>query len=477
MKKYLAKLIASVVMSALIVMPVQAAPDTETIQTEIDSAQNEADSLQTQLRSVLNRIYTLESQMITTGEKIIQATADLESAEELEQQQYEDMKLRIKYIYEEGSNNTLEKLFTSGSFSELLSQAEYIQSMHSYDREMLNEYAATKDKVAELKSTLETEMAELETMQTEFSDQQASLNSTIASKQTEVSDLNDQLQTAVQATAEEMQIADNTEVQSQAADTEEQNQMDENQVAAVDDITENSDINDSIDNTPDDTDDDTSNNTMDDQHQNSEPAATTEITITADEAETQKPVYDTEKEAAEDNTNNNNDSDNSTNNTANETSNTTNSDTDSNTNNASSTNDTESNNTNTDDSASDTTSNTSSDTASSSNTTAAQKIVSAAYTQLGVNYVWGGTTPYVGLDCSGLTQYAHRQAGITIGRTSAVQGAGGKAVATPQAGDLVCYAGHVGIYIGNGEMIHAPYTGTVVKVQSVYGSPWYRRYW
>ncbi|MGL6202300.1 MAG: NlpC/P60 family protein [Lachnospiraceae bacterium] len=476
MKKCLAKLIASVVMSALIVMPVQAAPDTETIQTEIDSAQNEADSLQTQLRSVLNRIYTLESQMITTGEKIIQATADLESAEELEQQQYEDMKLRIKYIYEEGSNNTLEKLFTSGSFSELLNQAEYIQSMHSYDREMLNEYAATKDKVAELKSTLETEMAELETMQTDFSDQQASLNSTIASKQTEVSDLNDQLQTAVQATAEEMQVAENNEVQSQAADTEEQNQMDDNQVAAVDDITD-TDINDSTDDTTDNTEDDTSNNVTDDQHQDPEPAATTEITTAADETETQIPVYDTEGDAAEDNTKNNNNSNNSTDNTANETSNTTNSDTDSNTNNASSANDTESNNTNTDDSASDTTSNTSSDTASSSNTTAAQKIVSAAYTQLGVNYVWGGTTPYVGLDCSGLTQYAHKQAGITIGRTSAVQGAGGKAVTTPQAGDLVCYAGHVGIYIGNGEMIHAPYTGTVVKVQSVYGSPWYRRYW
>jgi len=360
--------------------------------------------------------------------------------------------------------------------------------MHSYDREMLNEYAATKEKVAEMKTTLETEMAGLETMQTEFSDQQASLNSTIASKQTEVSDLDDQLQTAVQATVEEKQVAENVEVQSQAADTEEQNQMDDNQVAAVDDITDNNDINDSSNNTTDDTDDDTSNNATDNQHQDSEPSATTEKTTVTDEAKTQIPVYET----AEDNTNNNNNSNNSTDNTANETSNTTNSDTtnsdttnsdttnsdtDSNTNNASSTNDTESNNTNTDDSANDTTSNTSSNTASSSNTTAAHKIVSAAYTQLGVNYVWGGTTPYVGLDCSGLTQYAHKQAGITIGRTSAVQGAGGKAVTTPQAGDLVCYAGHVGIYIGNGEMIHAPYTGTVVKVQSVYGSPWYRRYW
>jgi len=114
---------------------------------------------------------------------------------------------------------------------------------------------------------------------------------------------------------------------------------------------------------------------------------------------------------------------------------------------------------------------------SSGNTSAAQTIVNAAESQLGVTYVWGGTNPGVGLDCSGLTQYCHRQAGISIARTSGAQGGGGVAVSSPQAGDLVCYAGHVGIYIGNGQMIHAPHTGAVVRVQSVYGSPWYRRYW
>ena len=111
------------------------------------------------------------------------------------------------------------------------------------------------------------------------------------------------------------------------------------------------------------------------------------------------------------------------------------------------------------------------------NTATAQAIVSAAYSQLGVPYVWGGTTPGVGLDCSGLTQYCHRVAGISIGRTSQVQGGGGKAVSSPQPGDLVCYGTHIGIYIGNGQMIHAPHTGDVVRVANVYGSPWYRRYW
>ena len=115
--------------------------------------------------------------------------------------------------------------------------------------------------------------------------------------------------------------------------------------------------------------------------------------------------------------------------------------------------------------------------AGAGNTSAAQTIVSAAYGQLGVPYVWGGTSPGKGLDCSGLVQYCHSVAGISIGRTSQVQGGGGKAVSSPQPGDVVCYGSHIGIYIGNGQMIHAPHTGDVVRVASVYGSPWYRRYW
>ena len=113
----------------------------------------------------------------------------------------------------------------------------------------------------------------------------------------------------------------------------------------------------------------------------------------------------------------------------------------------------------------------------SGNAAVGQAIVNAAYSQQGVPYVWGGTSPGVGLDCSGLVQYCHRVAGISIGRTSGAQGGGGVAVSSPQPGDVVCYSGHVGIYIGGGQMIHAPEPGDVVKIASVYGSPWYRRYW
>lgn len=105
-------------------------------------------------------------------------------------------------------------------------------------------------------------------------------------------------------------------------------------------------------------------------------------------------------------------------------------------------------------------------------------IVAEAYKYLGVPYVWGGAS-MSGVDCSGLVMLAHRAIGVSLSHYSGAQGSGGKAVAKGEAlpGDVVCYSGHVGIYVGNGKMIHAPQTGDVVKVVNVYGNPWYRRYW
>ena len=111
------------------------------------------------------------------------------------------------------------------------------------------------------------------------------------------------------------------------------------------------------------------------------------------------------------------------------------------------------------------------------NQNAAAAIVNAAYSQLGVPYVWGGSRPGKGLDCSGLTQYCHRVAGISIPRYSGDQSAQGRSVSNPQPGDIFCQPGHVGIYIGGGKVIHAPEPGDVVKISNVWGNHWFVRYW
>ncbi|WP_233225888.1 C40 family peptidase [Amycolatopsis sp. CA-126428] len=101
-------------------------------------------------------------------------------------------------------------------------------------------------------------------------------------------------------------------------------------------------------------------------------------------------------------------------------------------------------------------------------TAAAQAAVDAALSKLGSAYVYGATGP-TNFDCSGLTRWAYGQAGITLPRTSREQSTFGTAVPRDQLqpGDLVFFyspVSHVGMYIGDGKMVHAPDTGDVVKI-------------
>lgn len=357
MKKFGTRLLTAVVASSMIVTPVFAAPSVDDLKDNKAAKESEVSSLQDQLTDIMSKLGDLEESLIEKGEEITKAEEDLKEAQEKEQEQYEAMKRRIKFMYEEGDTTALETLVTAENFSDLVNKAEYVQNVHTYDRKQLEEYIETKQQIADLKTTLEDEQKNMESMQAEYENKESELSSTIESKKAEVANLDSQIQAAAEAAAAEALAA-------------------QQQAAAAN-----------------------NNNGGGSGNRNNGGNGT-------------KPAPAPTPSGG-----------------------------------------------------------------GSGNTSTAQAIVNAAYSQLGVPYVWGGTTPGVGLDCSGLTQYCHRVAGISIGRTSEVQGGGGKAVSNPQPGDLVCYGSHIGIYIGGGQMIHAPHTGDVVRVANVYGSPWYRRYW
>lgn len=112
------------------------------------------------------------------------------------------------------------------------------------------------------------------------------------------------------------------------------------------------------------------------------------------------------------------------------------------------------------------------------------RIVEVAKTKLGKPYVWGATGPNQ-FDCSGLTQFCHKKVGISIPRTSSQQRGSGKKITKEnvQLGDILCFDGHVGLYAGDGKMIHAPNKEKPVKYDPCLSGYWggkllgIRRYW
>ena len=381
MNKHGIRLITAVVTSSMIVTPVLAAPSVDDLKKEKASKQNEVSSLQSQLTTLMGKVNTLESELIQTGEDITKAQSDLVVAQEKEKEQYAAMKKRIKYMYEAGNDSAFETLVTSEDFTDLLSKAEYVQNVHSYDRKQLQEYVETKQQISDLKDSLEKDQKELESKQVEYEKQGDNLNNLITSKSAEVANLDSEIQAAAEAAAREA----------------------------------------------------------------AERAAKEAAEKAAREAERQQAAASNNNSAS---TSNRNNTTSNRNNTTSNRNNTTSSSSSSNS------------------SASATTkpSNSSSSTTTSGTNANGGSIVSRAYSQLGKPYVWGACGPN-SFDCSGFVSYCLTGSYSRLGTTLTFMG--WTRVSNPQPGDVVTTATHCGIYIGNGQMIHAPHTGDVVKVGPV----------
>lgn len=374
MNKHGIRLITAVVTSSMIVTPVLAAPSVDDLKKEKAAKQNEVSSLQSQLTTLMGKVNTLESELIQTGEDITKAQSDLVVAQKKEKEQYAAMKKRIKYMYEAGNDSAFETLVTSDDFTDLLSKAEYVQNVHSYDRKQLQEYVETKQQISDLKDSLEKDQKELESKQAEYEKQGDNLNNLITSKSAEVANLDSEIQAAAEAAAREA----------------------------------------------------------------AERAAREAAEKAAKEAERQQAAASNNNAASTSNRNN----------------------TTSNRNNTTSSSSSSSSSA----SAATKPSNSSSSTTTSGTNANGGSIVSRAYSQLGKPYVWGACGPN-SFDCSGFVSYCLTGSYTRLGTTLTFMG--WTRVSNPQPGDVVTTATHCGIYIGNGQMIHAPHTGDVVKVGPV----------
>lgn len=138
------------------------------------------------LSALAGELTKLEGDISQKEEQIEEAKVELETAKVTENRQYEDMKLRIQYMYENGQTGLLESMMQSESIAELLNRAEYASQITSYDRKMLEEYRKTRQEVALKEEALKTEHQELLTLQDSTKAKQSSVKTLMASKEAEL---------------------------------------------------------------------------------------------------------------------------------------------------------------------------------------------------------------------------------------------------------------------------------------------------
>ena len=170
----------------------QAIKELETLKADTETYVRKLDSQLETLNAEVNR---LEGN-IRDKEKTIEETAvKLDEAGKVEKKQYEAMKKRIKYMYEKGDSSYLDLLLQSKSMSELLNRAEYISKISEYDRNMLDQYAAVKDGIADDKAQLEKEKAELVVLQEQTTSKKNSVETLVNEKSAELKKVNSQIGT------------------------------------------------------------------------------------------------------------------------------------------------------------------------------------------------------------------------------------------------------------------------------------------
>lgn len=349
------------------------------IQAAQSSLQSEMESYDAQLMTVLTDMEILQGDMETQELEIEQANADLANAQLEAQQQYDAMKVRIQYMYENGEQSVWTAIVGASSVTELLNRVEYVSDVYEYDRQLLTDYQEVVQEVEALSLQLENEMAEMEMLKLDYEGQQASLEQIIAQKEAQMAGFDSQLANA-QALA------------SQYAQTiKQQNQIIASEKAKLAQQAANANKNNSsagAGGTASGT--DTSNSGTNGGASGSSSTGLTDSGL--------DPAFTTGVSGSD--------------------------------------------------------------------------VVAYASQFLGNPYVLGGTSLTEGTDCSYFVMAVYQHFGISVPRTSYGQRTCGQAVSYENAkpGDIICYSGHVAIYIGDGKIIHAsnPRTGIC------YGNATYR---
>lgn len=384
----------------------------------------EIDQLDSDLVNIMVEIEILDGELSDKEAQIEQTKADLAVAEENKQKQYEAMKKRIQYLYEKGGDDAwAQMLFQASDFTSLLNHAEYVQQMYDSDRNSLEEFKETVQQVKDLGDQLDSEKAELEEMNQEYQNRQVSMQTQLEEKKATSSDYDAQIAQAQSQAAQYTELIRQQNAEIQKIEEEEKKAAEEAARKAAEEAAKK--------------------------------AAAEEAAKKAQEEANKKAADEAAKKAAEASKKS---SSTSGSNTA-----------------ASSGSSTSSKNNTSGSSSSAATSkdNGSSSSGSSGSSGSSvsynptgQSVVNYACQFVGNPYVWGGTSLTNGADCSGFIMSIYAKFGVSLPHSSGAMAGCGRGVSYSEAmpGDIICYAGHVAIYMGGGQIVHASNAKDGIKI-------------
>ena len=391
--------------------------------------ENEIAALDANLVNVMVSIQTLEGDISNKQADIEQTQADLDKAQKAKDKQYEAMKQRIQYLYEKGGSDAwFQMMVNAEKLSELLTKAEYTQKMYEYDRDSLETYVNTIEQVTQLGQQYEQEKAELEGMKQEYEAESVNLQTAIDERKATSADYDNEIAYAQQmaneyaaliqqqqaeieqleaeriAAEEEARRQAEAEAAAAAAAAEEEAQQEEETVV-YDEEGNEVDASEAAEN----------GETVYDEEGNE---------VDAEEVAAEEDYSGSEEDYEYDEYGNVIDTANTVDPSEYESS------------------------------------------SSSSSSGSGSSVVDYATQFVGNPYVWGGTSLTDGADCSGFVQSVYKNFGVDLPRTSYEQQNAGTEVSyeDAQPGDLICYGGHVAIYMGDGKIVHASNAKDGIKI-------------